>query len=177
MGDNIQISGSAGNLIEAVLHLEHDIELQYVQPGFFSFEGLPEEGASGELISFSIEILQQHDASLEMADPLDSESMSHEVGVPFNSVLKMRNSGNGDDEYALYWTAVYEDDGALPTSKFQQPFNPHPCLQGTADCTHLHNSGRGDAGPTPDPHNCHNGVNLGWDYLRFRDLQHLSPTR
>ena len=113
VGDNIQISGSAGNLIEAVLHLEHDIELQYVQPGFFSFEGLSEEGASGELISFSIEILQQHDASLEMADPLDSESMSHEVGVPFNSVLKMRNSGNGDDEYALYWTAVYEDDGSV----------------------------------------------------------------
>ena len=37
--------------------------------------------------------------------------MSNEVGVPFNSVLKMRNPGNGPDQYSLSWGAVFQDDG------------------------------------------------------------------
>ena len=92
------------------MELEHDIALQYVQPGFFLFRGLSDDSSEG-LISFSIEILQQHDASLEMANPGDSNAMSNEVGAPFNSVLKMRNPGNGPDQYSLSWSAVFQDDG------------------------------------------------------------------
>ena len=110
MGDKIQITGLSGTVTEAVLELEHDIALQYVQPGFFLFRGLSDDSSEG-LISFSIEILQQHDASLEMANPGDSNAMSNEVGVPFNSVLKMRNPGNGPDQYSLSWGAVFQDDG------------------------------------------------------------------
>lgn len=112
VGDKIQITGLPGTVIEATLELEHDIALQYVQPGFFLFRGLSDD-APERLISFSIEILQQHDASLEMADPGDSNAMSNEVGVPFNSVLKMRNPGNGPDEYSLSWSAVFQDDGGV----------------------------------------------------------------
>ena len=110
IGDKIQITGLSGTVTEAVLELEHDIALQYVQPGFFLFRGLSDDSSEG-LISFSIEILQQHDASLEMANPGDSNAMSNEVGVPFNSVLKMRNPGNGPDQYSLSWGAVFQDDG------------------------------------------------------------------
>ena len=112
VGDKIQITGLPGTVTEATLELEHDIALQYVQPGFFLFRGLSDD-APERLISFSIEILQQHDASLEMADPGDSNAMSNEVGVPFNSVLKMRNPGNGPDEYSLSWSAVFQDDGGV----------------------------------------------------------------
>ena len=112
VGDKIQITGLPGTVTEATLELEHDIALQYVQPGFFLFRGLSDD-APERLISFSIEILQQHDASLEMADPGDSNAMSNEVGVPFNSVLKMRNPGNGPDEYSLTWSAVFQDDGGV----------------------------------------------------------------
>ena len=112
VGDKIQITGLPGTVTEATLELEHDIALQYVQPGFFLFRGLSDD-APERLISFSIEILQQHDASLEMADPGDSNAMSNEVGVPFNSVLKMRNPGNGPDEYSLSWNAVFQDDGGV----------------------------------------------------------------
>ena len=112
IGDKIQITGLPGTVTEATLELEHDIALQYVHPGFFLFRGLSDD-APERLISFSIEILQQHDASLEMADPGDSNAMSNEVGVPFNSVLKMRNPGNGPDEYSLSWSAVFQDDGGV----------------------------------------------------------------
>ena len=112
VGDKIQITGLPGTVTEATLELEHDIALQYVHPGFFLFRGLSDD-APERLISFSIEILQQHDASLEMADPGDSNAMSNEVGVPFNSVLKMRNPGNGPDEYSLSWSAVFQDDGGV----------------------------------------------------------------
>ena len=57
MGDKIQITGLSGTVTEAVLELEHDIALQYVQPGFFLFRGLSDDSSEG-LISFSIEILQ-----------------------------------------------------------------------------------------------------------------------
>ena len=47
IGDKIQITGLSGTVTEAVLELEHDIALQYVQPGFFLFRGLSDDSQKG----------------------------------------------------------------------------------------------------------------------------------
>lgn len=112
-GDRLEITGAQGSHVDAVIVLEQTVSLQYIQPGFLSFEG-ESEGPAYSLMSFSIEILQQHNASLEMANENDAASQSLEIGDTFFSVLKMRNSGNGPDSYSVSWQAKFVDDIGSP---------------------------------------------------------------
>ncbi len=107
-GDRMEISGPPGVMLEGVLEVRQIVSLQNIQPGFHRYEG-EAYGVSGAHVSFTLEILQEHMASLEMANPQDGEDRSIEVGVPYNSMLRMRNSGNGNDQYSLLWEASYED--------------------------------------------------------------------
>ena len=111
-GDRMEISGASGLMLEGVLEVRQVASLQYIQPGFHRYEGGSDE-EPGAYISFTLEILQEHRASLEMADPQDGEDMSIEVGIPFNSMLRMRNSGNGNDQYSLSWEASFADGDAF----------------------------------------------------------------
>ena len=109
-GDRMEISGSSGTILEGVLEVRQVALLQYIQPGFHRYEGESNE-ESEAYISFTLEILQEHMASLEMADPQDGDQKSIGIGVPYNSMLRMRNSGNGDDMYSLSWEAAFVDGG------------------------------------------------------------------
>ena len=106
----MEISGSSGTILEGVLEVRQVALLQHIQPGFHRYEGESNE-ESEAYISFTLEILQEHMASLEMADPQDGDQKSIGIGVPYNSMLRMRNSGNGDDMYSLSWEAAFVDGG------------------------------------------------------------------
>ncbi|MEC8548231.1 MAG: hypothetical protein VXY31_02810 [Candidatus Thermoplasmatota archaeon] len=115
-GDRMEISGASGTMLQGVLEVHQVASLQYIQPGFHRYEGASDE-ESEAYMSFTLEILQEHRASLEMADPQDGNENSIEVGTPYNSMLRMRNSGNGNDQYSLSWEANFVDgevaDGIL----------------------------------------------------------------
>ena len=104
-GDNLSINGEPGSRATGWISLNLPVD---APPSFHRFT---DESSSGTnfALRLSIEVLQIHRAELVIGSP-DYQPFVVEVEDPSLVVLRLENSGNGDDSYTLSYQLLLDEN-------------------------------------------------------------------
>ncbi|MEE2629741.1 MAG: CARDB domain-containing protein [Candidatus Thermoplasmatota archaeon] len=104
-GDNVSLTGSPGTRASGWIFLDLPED---ATPAFHQFFDGSTSGTDFAL-RLSLEVLQIHRAALEVNSPV-SQPYVVDVGEPSLVILRLENSGNGDDSYILAHQLIFDEN-------------------------------------------------------------------